>query len=316
MAPAACVAAALALRLWALRFQPFPSFDTISYLQFAEAIRKGQAYVSLFPPGYPALVALFQLGVHPGLRAAGLAAVVCGALLPWPVWALARRALGAGWAWVPALAVALHPDLARLSAQAVSEPLFFLALYAGVALAAAPLSAGLLLGLAYATRPEGLVPMAALGLRQAWRGLRRASRWGGLVLLSAGFLLLAVPCWIYFHATLGHWTLSPKAAILRDPALSWRAYEPRASQAPAAAFGSGGVRSLPAAAGEALRFLPANALRHGRSLVGLWPLPLLLLALVGLGLRRGLEAVPLLQFLVVCLVGVAGAEPRYVMAAV
>jgi hypothetical protein len=54
---------------------------------------------------------------------------------------------------------------------------------------------------------------------------------------------------------------------------------------------------------------------YGRSLLRLWPVPLLLLSLVGLWRRRGLEAVPLLHLVALPLLGLS-AQPRFVLGAV
>jgi hypothetical protein len=148
-------------------------------------------------------VALARLAIHDRVAAAPAVSLVCGSVLPWPTWALARRAVGARWAVLPAIAVALHPELARFSALTMSESAFMLCLYGALALAAAsrPLFAGLGIGAAFAVRPEALLPAVALALREALargrpRGVRAACQ------VHARIPDPAVPCWFYFHATL------------------------------------------------------------------------------------------------------------------
>ena len=313
--PVLGMALALALRLWALRWQPFITVDGTEYVRFAEALRAGRAFVSIFPPGYPALIALARLLVFDRVLAAALVSLACGVLLVWPVWWLGRRALGARWAALPVLAVALHPVLAVFSAVSMSESAYFLALYGGLALAAAArgLPAGLAMGVAFAIRPEALVPAGALaagGAERAFRGsLRPRPAW----LAAAGFLLVAVPCWLWFHATLGGWTVTPKLGALRPTVTDWRLDEPRLSPAPAPR--GGGLGTLAHATAVAVRQYPSNALGHGRSLLRLWPAPLLLLSLAGLARRRDLEAVPLLHLVALPLLGLS-AQPRFVLGAV
>ncbi len=166
---------ALALRLWALRWQPFVTVDGTEYVRFAEALRAWQPFASIFPPGYPVLIALARLLVPDRLFAAALVSLVCGVSLVWPVWWLGRRALGPRWAAFPVFVVALHPLLAVFSAVTMSESAYFLALYGGLALAGAArgLPAGLALGAAFALRPEALVPAGALAV-----GGDRAARCG------------------------------------------------------------------------------------------------------------------------------------------
>src|SRR5574341_775355 len=167
LAPAACVAIALAVRAWVLRFQPWVTVDGTEYIRFAEALPRGEPFSSVFPPGYPALIALARLLVFDRVMAAGLVSLTSGALLPWPTWILARRVVGARWALLPALAVALHPGLVLFSTLTMSESAYLLALYGALALAAAerPLPAGLAIGAAFAIRPEALLPAAALAVR-------------------------------------------------------------------------------------------------------------------------------------------------------
>ncbi|MBI5710830.1 MAG: hypothetical protein HZC42_11085 [Candidatus Eisenbacteria bacterium] len=311
LAPALAVAVALAVRLWALRGQPFVTVDGTEYIRFAEALAAGRAFVSIFPPGYPMLIALARLALAERVLAAALVSLVCGALLPLPVWWLARRAVGARWALVPALAVALHPELSRFSAIAMSESPYFLALYGGLALAAAArtLPAGLALGAAFAIRPEALVPAGALVART----LRGRTAWRAWVLGATGFLALAVPCWLWFHATLGEWTLTPKLGALKPVVTEWRTDEPRL-RAPATPRHQGPLETLAKNGPAALRQYPSNALAHGRSLLRLWPAPLLLLALAGLARRRGMEAVALLHLAAIPFLGLS-AQPRFVLGA-
>lgn len=315
-APAAIVLAALAVRVWAVRHQPWVTIDGTEYIRFAESLAAGVPFASVFPPGYPALIAVARLVASDRVMAAALVSLIAGALLPWPVWLLARRAVGAGLAAIPACAVALHPVLIQYSAITMSESAYTFALYGALAFAAAGRTgpAGLALGAGFAIRPEALLPAAALAVREAVRVARRSATPRGLGLAAAGFLVLAIPCWIYFHATFGAWTLTPKLAAFRAQGTSWKAEElrflgpsQRAARPQDAAIG----RRI----GDAVRHAPANAVAHGRSLLALWPAPLLLLSLWGLVRRRGIEAVPLLHLVAIPFLGLSE-QPRFVLSAV
>jgi hypothetical protein len=131
----------------------------------------------------------------------------------------------------------------------------------------------------------------------------------------AGFLVFAIPCWIYIHATWGQWLLSPKVSAIRAPYLP--------GQDEAIGFGGGAaapevevgaarvLRHLP----DALASYPANAWIHGRALFHLWPWGWMLLSLWGLVRRRGIESVPLLHLLVLPLMGLSG-QVRFLLAAI
>ena len=313
--PALGSALALALRLWALRWQPFVTVDGTEYVRFAEALRAGQPFASIFPPGYPALIAFVRLFVSDRVLSAALVSLVCGMLLVWPVWWLGRRAVGARWAGIPVLAVALHPLLAVFSAVTMSESAYFLALYGGLALAGAArgLGSGLALGAAFALRPEALVPAGALAVGGALGTLRSAVRPRTLGLAAAGFLAFALPCWLWFHATLDEWTLTPKLVALRPVVTDWRQDEPRLAPVVAP---KGLIATLAHNGPVALRQYPSHAVDHGRALLRLWPVPLLLLSLAGLARRRGLEAVPLLHLVALPLLGGLSVQPRFVLGAV
>lgn len=316
LVPTAAALVALAIRLWALRHQPWVTIDGTEYVRFAESLAEGRPFPSVFPPGYPALIAIARLLVPDRVVAAAAVSLIAGALLPWPVWALARRAAGPGRAALAAMAVALHPILIQYSAITMSESAYLLALYGALALAAAGRGApaGLALGAGFAVRPEALLPAASLAFREGARVARRAATARTLSLAAAGFLVLAIPCWVYFHATLGAWTLTPKLSAFRAPGASWQAEE-RRFLAPSAEAGPPEAVPLTRRIGDAVRHAPSNAVAHGRSLLALWPAPLLLLSLWGLWRRRGIEAIPLLHLLAIPFLGLSG-QPRFVLSAV
>jgi hypothetical protein len=303
------------MRLWAHTYQPYVTVDGTEYIRFAESLMRGQAFSSIFPPGYPALVALARLVVPGRLQAADAVSLVCGSLLPLPVWWLARRWAGAGWAALPALAVALHPELSRISSVPLSEAAYFLALYTGLALATRPFPAGVSLGAAFAIRPEGLLGAVGLALVAGIRVARRTLAPRALALLAAGFLMLAAPCWLYFRSTLGEWTLTPKLVALKAPSSDWRSQEPRLTIGPSGARYSL-IERLRREGPAAARAYPRQALGYGRLLLGLWPAPLLLLALWGLAKGPGFESLALAPILALPMLGGLGLQPRLLLGAI
>ena len=290
--------AAAGLRLVALRFQPTVTFDGTEYVRFAEAIAGGRPFASVFAPGYPALTALAHVVVPDRVGAAVAVSMLAGVALPAIVWALARGPLGDRGALLPALACALHPELARHSAITMSESAYIAALYLAFAsLAGTPsLPGGLALGLACAIRPEGLVAAAALAVPAARSAVRDPARRRAIAVAALGFVCVALATVAWYRVSLGVWTLTPKIAALHAAAADWRAAEPALGGAPGAE---------PPLAGRVLasvRSWPANAWSHAVALTWSWPWPLLALSLWGLVRRRGIELaglayLPLLPFL-------------------
>lgn len=307
--PAALALIALIVRVWALRFEPWVTVDGTEYIRFADALRRGQAFASIFPPGYPALIALVRFVIEDRVLAAAGVSVVCGSLLVLPVWHLAREVAGPRWAVLAAALVALHPSLLEFSTLTMSESAFLLAVY--VAVAVAPLLSGAAAGAAFAIRPEGLLPALALFVRQL--ALPNPKRLVGASLLLGGFLIVAIPTWVWFHATLGEWTLTPKISAFRVGGESWQEQEKHFGAADSSA--AYGLDRLTADLPGALARYPANAVAHGRSLLHLWPLPLLVVAILGLIRRRGRESLPLLHLAAIPLLGLSE-QPRFVLVAI
>jgi hypothetical protein len=311
--PVLVVAVALAMRLWAHRYQGWITVDGSEYIRFAEALLRGDSFPSIFPPGYPALIAGMRAWLPDRVAAADAVSIICGALLPWPVWVLARRVVGT-WAWLPALAVALHPGLVRISAVSMSESAYFLALYGALALAGArSWIAGPVLGAGFAIRPEALLPAAVLAVGGSLACRRGSLRAMTLARAAAGFMVFAVPCWLYFHATLGEWTMTSKVGALRST-VEWRQEEPRI-ESRATAPPIGPLERVLRYGPDAVRRYPGRALQHGRSLLAEWPAPLLLLSLLGLWRRRGLASVPLLHLVAIPILALS-AQPRFVLSAI
>lgn len=294
--------AGAALRFAALRDQPMVTGDGTEYVRFAEALARGHSFQSVFPPGYPLLIALARL-VIPGRVAAAVAvSMLAGIALPAIVWTLARRALGERGALVPALLCALHLELARHSAVTLSEPAYIAVLYLGLAALVMmtrwprALLGGLALGCAYAIRPEGLIAILVLAVTGVVAVARRRLAVRPALVAALTCLVVVLACIGWYHQTLGTWTLTPKSAALHAAEQDWRAVELHAGEA------VGHTRPLASRLAASVRAWPANALVHAEALLWAWPWPLLALSLWGLARRRGVEGaalayLPLLPFL-------------------
>lgn len=221
----ASLAIGLALRFFTLGAVGVIETDGVRYVQIAHAYRAtGSAFDALFHPLYPLCVALMEPVVGDAELAGRLVSVLAGAAMIVPAWALARALLGGPVAAVTALLLAVHPGLVRSSAAVLSESTYALLVVLGAYVGWRGLRqgprlllplAGALFGLAYLTRPEGVLYavglLAAVGL-----AARRAPDRSWLVAAGAGalvaFVLLAAPYVLYLRHVLGFWTLSGKVA--------------------------------------------------------------------------------------------------------
>jgi hypothetical protein len=156
--------------------------DEVDYLLLGRNLLNGQGFTNsdgsphlVFPPGYPFVVGTLARLVGDLEWASNLAYVLCGGLLLFPVFVIARRLYGAPTAWLGVLLVAVCPALnvSVLYWGSMTEPLYMCLVYGGLATLLVGLedqrrglllTAGLLFGLAYLVCPEafGHVAMSLL----------------------------------------------------------------------------------------------------------------------------------------------------------
>ena len=176
------VAAAVRVVAWqrtAVLFNDGPIF-----LAMAEAIGEGRwdaVRAHPFHPLYPALVALSS-PVFDSLEAAAVSVSILGGLLMVVgVFAFARAAFDSTVAWLSAWTVALHPWAVDFSSDVMSDGLYGGLFLVGVALVFRLLqrptprlgiAVGLVTGLAYLVRPEGIGLMGVALVLLIARGLR------------------------------------------------------------------------------------------------------------------------------------------------
>jgi 4-amino-4-deoxy-L-arabinose transferase-like glycosyltransferase len=155
--------------------------------------------------------------------------VLLGALLTLPVYGLARRVTTHGGALLAAALVAFFPALttAVLYWGTMIEPLFLVLLYTAAYVVAQGLdrenpwlfaTAGVLTGLAFLARPEGVLWVVSLDgaalLVWALRGrLRERRTLAALAVLPLVFLAVAAPQLLFLHRHTGQWMISGKVGI-------------------------------------------------------------------------------------------------------
>ncbi len=295
----AVCAVSLAVRLYALQFQTLVNWDGAFYINYFH----DRTWQLVFPPGYPLVIELFRLIVPDGVRAAQLVSLAAGAILPVPLYYLGRKFMRPLPALLTAALVILNPIFIRFSVVTMSESLFVLLNVAMVLffLNRRPVLFGLAAGLAYLTRPEGLL---TAGILIAVDLIRRRD-WKFAGLFGASCLVLLLPYVIYVKAETGTWTLSPKTMNFRVREASWRANVARESSSTPAP-------TLSERASSSLGLYPARALAYTGLLLRFGGVPLMLLSLFGIVRFRNILLAGLPMLLILPVFGLDPAD-RFIM---
>ncbi len=164
---------ALGMRALALHHTDPVAFDSGRYFEMAEFLRAGQWAGVLshdYPPLFPILIAALQWFGLSAEASGLLVSLTFDLLVIFPLLAIARAVAGQA-AWGAAFLWAIHPYAVRLGVRALSDAptALFVALAIWLGLRAHErgklawaLGAGVISGLAYLTRPEGIEPALVL----------------------------------------------------------------------------------------------------------------------------------------------------------
>jgi 4-amino-4-deoxy-L-arabinose transferase-like glycosyltransferase len=247
---------AAVLRIWVLCSTQVPARDSIGFIRYVLWFEQYGWSITVRNqhqhPGYPLTVLAVSWPVQQlaGLDcdtmqlSAQLASALAGLLLVVPMFYLGKFLFDPWAGFWGALLFQCLPVSGHLLSDAVSDPLFLLLLAGALALAVRAVRdrspgwfalAGLVCGLAYLTRPEGVLILPAVGLtlfvsqlvpawRQSW--LRTA---GCLAALIGAALVTGSP----YYLTTGHFTNKPSRLVLagKSPADS-EEQAPASGQAP------------------------------------------------------------------------------------
>jgi 4-amino-4-deoxy-L-arabinose transferase-like glycosyltransferase len=231
---AGAVLVGLALRAAIGLTDDAPTTDEVAYIASGTSLADGGGFVRgghpelHFPPLVPWLLGTVGRVLGDPHTAAVVLTCLAGAAVVVPAAVLGRRLAGDIGGSVSAWTAALAPGLATLPATrgAGSEAEYTLlivsAATAAVAGAAAPPrrtlaclgGAGLLVGLAYLTRPEGLavaLPLGAVAVVAGWRAGRVVGAARAALVFFVPLLLCVVPYVGYLHAHTGEWQLTAKS---------------------------------------------------------------------------------------------------------
>lgn len=214
------------------------SSDGVHYIEAAQDYYAGRIWAgldSVYPPGYPVLLAVAHAIGGDWERSGQMLSVLCGVLILWPLFLLFRDALGARVAVLACWLAAISPFMARYSAHVRSESpyLFFSTLALWVFYGAVEARStrrfflgGLIAGFAYLIRPEAVAFVVLLPGFLLLRRLLKIEPSSSAVAkasaaLCGGFLLLALPYIVYLSIDTGRWgALTRKAGVTLSVSLS------------------------------------------------------------------------------------------------
>lgn len=200
------------------------------FVDLAEQMLRGDWAGALshpYHPLYPFLMAILSPLVGDLETAAIVCSVLGGSLAVVALYLLLRDAFDSQIAWIGALLLAISPYAIRFSSDVEADGIYLGFFLLSVALlwrsidreGGNPATAGLLAGIAYLARPEGVgIPVvggllvAGLFLSHQWSAARSA-RW--LFALWFGFAAAAAPYLVALHSLKGSWTLSNKKSVLQ-----------------------------------------------------------------------------------------------------
>jgi 4-amino-4-deoxy-L-arabinose transferase-like glycosyltransferase len=246
----AILALAFAFRLFLMQWRFAIGFDEPHYLQLgAAAALYGWENIlhPYWPPMYPVLVAAMSIFSNDFELIGRLANIFSGTATLIPVYFLAKELFGKRTALVAALLLALFPDIAFKSTDALSESCYTLFSMSGIALGWFALSrrssisgllAGVFWGMAYLAKPEGLgyvavfLGVAVLWLLRDWLRHKNLAALKVALLAVAGTILLAAPYIFYLKQATGEWTISGKYKVNRYDVTSINRLLPDNSKSP------------------------------------------------------------------------------------
>ena len=214
------------------------TYDSIEYYRFGHNLANTLGFVGFHPfrtPGYPAAIAASILAFGDQLRPIALlqhsALAAGGVICAW----LLHKPFGWPMAGITATLVAVSPIMSISASTVLSESLFAVTSFVAVAILLAPaaapraraLAAGVAFGFAVMLRPSGVVLLAVtlawVGLR-AWATAPAADRWstalGRVLLIVAGYGVVAGPWLLFVHQQTGQWTLTSMRDVRPPPYLS------------------------------------------------------------------------------------------------
>jgi len=256
--PVLAVLLAIGVRAWVAIDQQVVFNDGPQFMASARLFAEGQFGAALAGPFHPLtafLMAVTSSLTGVGLETAGrMLSVVSGGVATAALYLLARALFDERVALVSALVFAVHPQLVEAASNVQSDGIYLALLLVGALLAwralqsgrfVHGLGAGVVSGLAYLARPEGLAVGVVLGIWLMVAAVSRGRSWRRLISVGAGFatavLLLGGPYVLTLQAATGSWVLTQKKRVIP---LEWSLPAPARTGEALAAEGSALLRAF------------------------------------------------------------------------
>jgi 4-amino-4-deoxy-L-arabinose transferase-like glycosyltransferase len=221
---------AFALRLYLVITAKGIDPDGIVYLSAAKDLLDKnyyKAFSNVFPPFYPFLTALLYPVTRDFELAGRIISLIFGTLIVFPIFYLGKRLFGETVAIFSVLLSVFQPYLAQFSGSVLTESIYTFLIALGVLVGWKGLDSrskgfmflvGILLGLAYLTRPEGIGFVVLLSLWIFFFGGMRFWQDVGIKFsmffsLMAGTVIFALPYILFLHEVTGRWILSRKIGL-------------------------------------------------------------------------------------------------------
>jgi len=228
---ATLVLLALALRLYSLQFFDVISTDGTGYVGAAQALGRGDFHGIGTYGFYPVLIRVAGWLIRDLELAGRVVSLVAGSLLVVPLYLLGREILSRRGALCASLMVVVWPPLVSSSCEVMTQASYDFILLSAVYLvwrmfqrpsAPAGALAGLCVGLAFLTRPEGvlLFLLPPLPFLILYHGELR-KRWAMPAAYMAGFAALFAINLLLVHHVTGEWQLSAKTDSALNDALGY-----------------------------------------------------------------------------------------------
>ncbi|MFX0200986.1 MAG: ArnT family glycosyltransferase [Candidatus Hodarchaeota archaeon] len=220
------LALAGAIRVYLYFSMPLISLDgAFQFIPLAELFAQGNLKAGLSHgqlPLYPILIALLSKTGLDFETSGRLVSLIFSLMTIFPLYFLGKKIFNAKIAFMGCMFFAIHPYFARFSVDVLKDPLYVFLFISSIWLGWEALEenklylfliVGLLGGLTYLTRPDGLeIFLVMVGWILLYRlpQLRRdyVRRIWAILLLGTSIFLSAVPYIIYIHKTTGRWTIS------------------------------------------------------------------------------------------------------------